>query len=517
MLSKFLKNRNLVESCIRYSTGACPPPKKGLVLGVYRECNQNELRLSTQAQNFNDSIQGKAEEFLLTSNIAEQPVVVAHNLHPDYFAVAFAGIGPKDAKFNSQESLEECLEWTRIGAGLGARALHQYGVDQIYVENMSSPDAAAEGSVMGVWEFDAYQTDEESVRSIVLPFNVSDPNLWKYGTITGEATNLARYIAHLPPNEGTPEAIAKFAIDNLCKCQVNVDVRDVEWIEQKKLNSILNVAKGSRRLPLLLELSYCGGVADQKPAVLIGDGCTYDSWGLCLQDNQQVDWGMYGKSGAAAVIAAMKGIAQLSLPLNVNALVPLYENKPGAMALKPGSVIKTFDGNTTEVHSTNVSSRLVLSDLIGYSHTLAPNVIVNISALSNDTRKYMSSGAIFGFTTDDDIYKTFEEAASSTGDRVIRGPLWEFYKAKTTWPTMADTRVVPNQCTGDAMAAAMFLENFKPKGAAMVTLDIGGSAFLRSLKPDHYLRPHRMTGSPMRAVIQFLKQIACPNDRRLRC
>ncbi|XP_050527996.1 cytosol aminopeptidase-like [Daktulosphaira vitifoliae] len=501
---------------INYSSN-CPDVKKGLVLGVYRGCNPGEVLMSDQAQAFNLMVKNKAKDFLLTSNIAQQGAVVAHDLHPDYFAVAFADIGPTDAKYNKQENLQDCLEWTRIGAGLGARALQSYGVEEIYVENMSHAEAAATGSVIGTWDFNEYKNIEDPIKTTILPYEVKDQDIWKMGIITGEATNLARYIAHLPPNVGTPEIISGFAMDVLCKCNINVEVRDVEWIEDKKLNSFLNVAKGSRRTPMMLELSYCGGVPDAKPTVLIGDGCTYDSWGLCLRDNKHPEFGMFGKAGAASVIGIMKGISQLSLPLNVNALIPLYENKPGGMALKPGSVIKTFDGNTTEVHNTNRTSRLVLSDLIGYSQNLAPNMVINMSALSIDTLKYFNSGAIYSYTTDDKIFDNLESASSATGDRVLRGPLWDVYKAKTLWPSLADTRVVPHQATGDSMAAAMFLEKFKPKGSSMVTLDIAGSSFLQSPKPDHYLRPERMTGSPVRTVLQFLKQIVCPHDAKPSC
>ncbi|XP_050426956.1 cytosol aminopeptidase-like [Adelges cooleyi] len=496
---------------------ACAPTKKGLVLGVYRGCSPGEVRMSDDAQKFDLAVSGRATDFLLTSNIARQGVVVAHDLHPDYFAVAFADIGPMNAGYNKLENLEECLEWTRTGAGVGARALQKYGVDDIYVENMSNVQAAAEGAVLGAWDFDGYKVTEERLKSQVLPHNVKDTELWRSGTITGEAQNLARHIAHLPPNVGTPEGIADYVRDVLCKCSISVTIRNVEWIEEKKLNSLLSVAMGSRRTPIVLEMSYCGGPADEKPAVLIGDGCTYDSWGLCLRNQKRPEWGMYAKSGAASVIGAMKAVAQLSLPLNVNALVPLYENKPGGMAMKPGSVIKTYDEKTTEVHRTNVSSRLVLSDIIGYSQMLTPNLIISVSSLSNDTQNYLNGSATFGFTTEEGLYNQIEGASASTGDRVVRGPLWNFYKAKTLWPTLADTRVVPYKEAGDAMAAAMFLEKFKPKGSAMITLDVGGSAFLRSPMPEHYLRPERMTGSPVRTIVQLLKQTACPNDRRPAC
>ena len=40
--------------------------------------------------------------------------------------------------------------------------------------------------------------------------------------------------------------------------------------------------------------------------------------------------------GAACVVGALKGVADLQLPINVKAFIPLCENMPGGKATKPG-------------------------------------------------------------------------------------------------------------------------------------------------------------------------------------
>ena len=40
--------------------------------------------------------------------------------------------------------------------------------------------------------------------------------------------------------------------------------------------------------------------------------------------------------GAACVVGALKGIADLKIPINVKAFIPLCENMPGGRATKPG-------------------------------------------------------------------------------------------------------------------------------------------------------------------------------------
>jgi aminopeptidase len=60
------------------------------------------------------------------------------------------------------------------------------------------------------------------------------------------------------------------AIDILCPCGVQVSVRDKDWIETKKMNAFLTVAKGSCETPLFLEMGYCAGNTEDKPVVLTG-------------------------------------------------------------------------------------------------------------------------------------------------------------------------------------------------------------------------------------------------------
>lgn len=64
--------------------------------------------------------------------------------------------------------------------------------------------------------------------------------------------------------------IFQSALDILCPCGVHVDVRDKDWIENKKLNGFLTMAKGSSEPPLMLDMAYCGGGEGDKPVVLVG-------------------------------------------------------------------------------------------------------------------------------------------------------------------------------------------------------------------------------------------------------
>lgn len=142
----------------------------------------------------------------------------------------------------------------------------------------------------------------------------------------------------------TPAIFAQTAIDILCPCGIQIEVRDKDWLETKKMNAFLSVARGSCEPPVFLELGYCGGSVDEKPIVLIGTrdsnimsflkathcynvllfhplvigkGVTFDTGGLCLSSPRGMDEMRADMAGAAVVVGVLKAAASMSLPLNI--------------------------------------------------------------------------------------------------------------------------------------------------------------------------------------------------------
>jgi len=49
------------------------------------------------------------------------------------------------------------------------------------------------------------------------------------------------------------------------------------------MHSFLAIAKGSCEPPIFLELSYYGTDREERPIVLVGQGTTFDSGGICVK------------------------------------------------------------------------------------------------------------------------------------------------------------------------------------------------------------------------------------------
>ncbi len=55
-------------------------------------------------------------------------------------------------------------------------------------------------------------------------------------------------------------------------------------------------------------------------------------------------------SSAAAVAASIRVVAELAMPVNVLAVLPLAGNLPGCGAYLPGAVLTMMNGTRVEVH-----------------------------------------------------------------------------------------------------------------------------------------------------------------------
>jgi len=275
---------------------------------------------------------------------------VFNNLDPEFRAVAIVGLGREGAGFNELEMIDEGMENARVAAGVGARSLQLQGCSEVFVDSMEYPEQAAEGSSLAVWR---YQDNKRKQDRTIIPklelFDSPDVDAWTRGLFKAEAQNLARRLSDAPANQMTPTTFAQATVDALCPCGVTVEIRTMEWIEQQHLNSFLAIAKGSCEPPVLLEISYCGTAPEDKPILLIGKGITFNSGGLCLRPCKGMDEYRGSMAGAAVVVAAMRAAAALSLPINISAVIPLCENLPSGMAVKPGDVVTLLNGKTLAI------------------------------------------------------------------------------------------------------------------------------------------------------------------------
>ena len=75
----------------------------------------------------------------------------------------------------------------------------------------------------------------------------------------------------------------------------------------------------------------------------------------------------YDMAGGAAMIGAMRAIAQLKPNVRVIGIVCASENMPSGKAQKPGDVQIAMSGKSIEIINTDAEGRLVLADGLHYA------------------------------------------------------------------------------------------------------------------------------------------------------
>lgn len=234
---------------------------------------------------------------------------IFYNLESTFSAIAVCGLGDRNLGYNSHEQIDEGKEAVRIAAATGCKELQKMRTEKIYVESFDDAECAAEGASMALWQFQVKITTKEShrLKSNSLKFQTfrnlknrnhvpyldlyaeqskdpeGDAEGWEIGIKKAEAQNLTRELMETPSNRMSPTKFAQNVVDKLCDSGVSVEVRVQKWAEARGLTSYLAVAKGSSEPPIFLELSYYGADYDDPPIVLIGQGNTFDSGGICLK------------------------------------------------------------------------------------------------------------------------------------------------------------------------------------------------------------------------------------------
>jgi leucyl aminopeptidase len=207
----------------------------------------------------------------------------------------------------------------------------------------------------------------------------------------------------------------------------------------------------------------------------------------------------YDMSGAAGVLGAMKGIAELELKVNVVALVPSTENLPSGRAYKPGDVIKSHLGKTIEIVNTDAEGRLILADALSYARRYKPAAIVDAATLTGAVVVALGQQAIGMMGNDGDLQDELRAAGQRVWERCWPLPLWDEYR------DLIDSNIADMKNSGGRWAGSItggwFLKEFVDE-TPWVHLDIAGTAYRDDALP--YLRKGA-TGVPTRLLIEWVR------------
>ena len=350
----------------------------------------------------------------------------------------------------------------------------------------SATEAAVEGAILGNYETDVYKTDKDSKSlETFIVVGASGAKLERNverGRILGEAQNFTRELANEPANRLTPMVLADRARAMAAEYGLDCEVLDEDRMRQLGMGSLLGVAMGSSAPPALIIVRYTPANAPKSKdhLALIGKGVTFDSGGISIKPAEGMEKMKYDMSGGAAVLGAIRAIAQLKPSIPITAIVPAVENMINGKAQRPGDIVKSLDGKTVEVLNTDAEGRLILIDAITYAKRLGCTHLVDAATLTGAIVVALGYVNIGAFANDDAIMARVMAASKEEGEKMWQMPLDDEYKDLLKSP-FADLANIGGRW-GGAISAAWFLKEFADP-TPWVHLDIAGTAWLEESKP----------------------------------
>jgi leucyl aminopeptidase len=390
--------------------------------------------------------------------------------------------GGKREKFNSFE--------LRKLTGAVVRALKCKGIHSIALavdEAFRSDDflaAAVEGAVLADLENDNYKTDPKKNEAHIDSFSVlgGSQTAVDRGRILAEAQNFTRELANEPANVLTPLLLAERASQMATEYGLECEVLDQDRMKQLGFGALLGVAQGSAEPPALIVIRYTPAKTPttKDHLGLIGKGVTFDTGGISIKPSEGMEKMRYDMAGGAAVLGAMRAIAQLKPSIPVTALVPTVENMPGSKAQRPGDIVKSLSGKTVEVLNTDAEGRLILIDALTYAQRLGCTHLVDAATLTGAIVVALGSVNVGAFTNNEPFLQKLLDASKAEGEKTWPLPMDEEYKEQLK-SSFADLHNIGGRA-GGSITAAWFIRDFV-NDTPWVHLDIAGTAWLDDAKP----------------------------------
>jgi len=368
-----------------------------------------------------------------------------------------------------------------------------------------------EGALVGNFDADYYRSDRTKQKieelTIVAPKGANQQSLKKgveQGRIIGEAQNFTRDLVNEPGNRMTPTILADRAKAMCDEVGLACDIYGPDKIKELKMGAFWSVAQGSDEEPRLIVMRYEPERAPKKRVLgLVGKGITFDSGGISLKPGEGMEKMKYDMAGGAAMIGAMRAIAQLKPNVRVIGIVCASENMPSGKAQKPGDVQIAMSGKSIEIINTDAEGRLVLADGLHYARELGATHLIDAATLTGACVVALGMVNAGVFSNNDDFYNRFNQSLAKSGEKMWRLPEEDDYR-ELIKSDIADIRNTGGGRWAGATAAAMFLKEFVGD-TPWIHLDIAGVAWMEDNKPWIAKGP---SGVPVRSLVEFTQDFA---------
>ncbi|MBA3280230.1 MAG: leucyl aminopeptidase [Geodermatophilaceae bacterium] len=473
--------------------------------------------LTPGAQAVDDVLDGKLPEALkvLSASGSEGEVTRIATLGAGPFpVVAAVGLGAPD------EGGRYSAESIRRAAGSAVRTLRgrrnvlnalAYEADATE-GSLDRIRAAGEGALLGSYRYLAYKSktpparDTPAQRVDLLVANAKDPALkaeLRRIQAVFTAVTFTRDLVNAPPNDLYPAEFARRAEVAGKAAGLRIEILNEKALAKGRYGGVLAVGSGSDRKPRLVRMHYKPTVRAICKIAIVGKGITFDSGGISIKPAAKMDEMKSDMAGAAAMVATACLIAELGLPVELIATIPMAENLPSGTAYRPADVITFRNGKTAEITNTDAEGRVVLADAIARACEDAPDWLIETSTLTGAARIALGARTA-GVMGSDDLRGRVIAASERSGEAMWAMPMPpELRKGLNS--SVADLINANTDRLGGMLVGGHFLSEFVSEGTEWAHIDIAGPAFNSGSAWGY--NPKGGTGVPIRTLLATIEDL----------
>jgi leucyl aminopeptidase len=376
--------------------------------------------------------------------------------------------------------------------------------------------AVVEGVELADPDYDTYRSDrvDRSLTTLTILARETEKSTiaeigtgFEEGRIIAAAQNFARDLVNEPGNVLTPTVLGQRAAAMCAEVGLACQVYSTEKLHELKMGAFWAVSQGSAEPPALIVMTYEPKLEKGKKAAanapvmgLVGKGITFDTGGISLKPGDGMEKMKYDMAGSAAMIGAMRAIAQLKPSVKVIGIVCSAENMPDGKAFKPGDVLTAMSGKTIEIINTDAEGRLVLADGLHYAKTLGCTHLIDAATLTGACVVALGKENVGLFSNDDATADKFKSVLPRTGEKYWRLPCTDDYKEEIK-SQIADIMNTGAHRWGGAITAALFLKEFAQE-TPWIHLDIAGCAWIDEQRTWIAKGP---SGIAVRSIVEWVR------------
>lgn len=304
-----------------------------------------------------------------------------------------------------------------------------------------------------------------------------------------------------PANQKKVDDISLFLKEISKKYKLKYKAYNREESIKKGLGAFVAVNQGSAMDAAFTILEYQSSKKSAPTIGLVGKCVLFDTGGISIKPSANLHYMKSDMGGAAAVIGALIYAAEMQLPINIIAVLPITDNAVSEKSYLPSDVVKAYNGKTIEIIDTDAEGRLTLADGLSYiTKNYKLNHLIDLATLTGSSVRMFGNTCGAYFCNDNQLNQKLQSSSEKSQNRIWNLPLWDVWKSEIT-SDVADFKNISLKPVGDCIVAAKFLEQFINDHPSWAHLDIAGVAYGNV----EYAKDKAATGYGVHLLAQLFK------------